>query len=264
MIYLSKVLIFNLLRSILSREMFYERGIAMKIIADLHTHTMVSQHAYSTLDELSLEAANKGFCAIATTDHGPGMPDGAIAHHFFCLSGLPAKINNIRLYKGAEVNIMDYEGTLDMEASLLKRLDFVISSYHTECITPASTSQHTKGLIKVLSNPHVDCLGHCGNPVFSINPEAVVDACASYRKLIEINSSSFRIRPGSNVTCRQIAKLCADKGVSIVVNSDAHSKWQVGEHSDAISMLEEIHFPAELIINADEKRLYRYFAENKT
>ena len=233
----------------------------MKIIADLHTHTLVSQHAYSTLDELSLAAAQNGFCAIAVTDHGPGMPDGAIAHHFFCLNGLPEKINNVRLYKGAEVNIMNYTGGLDMEDSLLGRLDFVIASYHTECITPGSVTQHTQGFLKALENPHVDCLGHCGNPAFPIDAEAVVAACAKYNKLIEINSSSFRIRPGSNATCRDIAQLCARKGVFVVVNSDAHSKWQVGEHSDAVSMLETIHFPEELVINSDKQRLYQYFSQ---
>lgn len=231
----------------------------MKIIADLHMHTMVSQHAYSTLDELIQAAAQKGFCAVAVTDHGPGLPDGAIAHHFFCLKGLPDWIDNIRLYKGAEVNLMDYDGALDMKDTLLERLDFVIASYHAECIAPAAATQHTKGLIKALANPHIDCLGHCGNPAYPIEAQAVVDACAAYGKLIEINSSSFRIRPGSHAICRQIAQLCADRGVSVVVNSDAHSKWQVGEHSDAITMLEEIHFPEELILNGDSKRLHQYF-----
>lgn len=232
----------------------------MKIVADLHTHTMVSQHAYSTLDELSLAALEKGFCAIASTDHGPGMPDGAIAHHFYCLSGLPERINGIRLYKGAEANIMDHGGTLDMEDVLLSSLDFVIASYHIECIAPGSASQNTKGFLKALENPHVDCLGHCGNPVFPIDAEAVVEACAKYHKLIEINSSSFRVRPGSHITCRHIARLCTRKSVSVIVSSDAHSKWQVGAHDDAIAMLEDIHFPQELVINADEKRLYDYFA----
>lgn len=235
----------------------------MKIIADLHTHTMVSQHAYSTLNELSLEAAEKGFCAMATTDHGPGMPDGASAHHFFCLKGLPEEINHIRLYKGAEANMMDFEGNLDMEDSLLERLDFVIASYHLECISPSSISRNTQGFIKALANPHVDCAGHCGNPAFPIDAEAVVDACAKYAKLIEINSSSFMVRPGSHIICRNIALLCAKKGVSIVVNSDAHSKWQVGQHSAAIAMLEEIHFPTELVVNADKQRLYQYFQQKK-
>lgn len=235
----------------------------MKIIADLHTHTMVSQHAYSTLDELSMAAKERGFTALAVTDHGPGMPDGAIAHHFFCLAGLPSRVNGVTLYKGVETNIMNYEGTLDMKEEDLARLDFVIASYHVECITPASVKEHTTGLIRSLENPYVDCLGHCGNPVFSIDPEAVVKACAEHRKLIEINSSSFKIRKGSDITCRKIAQLCASYGVSVVVNSDAHSKWQVGEHTEAIHMLEEIHFPEELVLNADSQRVEEYFLKKR-
>lgn len=44
----------------------------MKI--DLHTHTIISGHAYSTLKE-NIEAARaRGLEAFAVTDHGPAMP----------------------------------------------------------------------------------------------------------------------------------------------------------------------------------------------
>ncbi len=33
----------------------------IKTIADLHTHTMVSQHAYSTLDEMASAAESSAF-----------------------------------------------------------------------------------------------------------------------------------------------------------------------------------------------------------
>ena len=201
----------------------------MKIVADLHTHTMVSQHAYSTTNELSLAAREKGLAALAVTDHGPGMPDGAIEHHFYCLAGLPNVVNGVTLYKGAETNIMDYTGTLDMNSSFLSRLDFVIASYHVECIAPLDIEAHTHGWLAVIENPDVDCLGHCGNPVFSMDAETVVKACAKHKKIIEINASSFLIRPGSDKTCRNIAQLCKEYGVRIVVNSDAHSVWHVGE-----------------------------------
>ena len=45
----------------------------MKTIADLHMHTSVSQHAYSTLDEIAMAAKFKGFKAFGITNHGPGM-----------------------------------------------------------------------------------------------------------------------------------------------------------------------------------------------
>ena len=91
----------------------------MKIVADLHTHTLVSQHAYSTIDELCTSAREKGLCALAVTDHGPGMPDGAIGHHFFCMAGLPERVNGVLLYKGIEANMTGFDGTLDVEDGLL-------------------------------------------------------------------------------------------------------------------------------------------------
>lgn len=236
----------------------------MKIIADLHTHSMVSQHAYSTIDEITRAAQDKGFCAVATTDHGPQMPDGAIAHHFYCLGGLPESVNGLTLYKGAEANILDFDGNLDMESSLLKRLDFVIASYHIECIQPVNLKAHTQGLIRAIENPLVDCLGHCGNPVFPIDIPAVVGACATQHKLIEINSASFLVRPGSDTVCEQVARLCAQRGVQIVVNSDAHSRWQVGEHTAALAMLDKISFPEELVINSSPERLSYYFEHRRT
>lgn len=233
----------------------------MHIIADLHTHTLVSQHAYSTIDELSHAASAKGFCALAITDHGPAMPDGAIQHHFFCLRGLPSKINDLTLYKGAEANIIDYNGKLDLDNSTLELLDFVIASYHIECIPPSNIQAHTTGLLQIIKNPVVDCIGHCGNPVFRIDPLPVVKACAKYDKLIEINSASFKVRPGSSSICREIAKLCIKYRVKVIVSSDAHSKWQVGEHTDAIKLLEELHFPEELVINSTKDRLFSYFSQ---
>ena len=233
----------------------------MHIIADLHTHTLASQHAYSTIDELCRAAIEKDFCALAVTDHGPAMPDGATQHHFFCLSGLPSKINDLLLYKGAEVNITDYRGQLDLDTPLLKQLDFVVASYHIECIQPSDVANHTEGLLQVIKNPDVDCIGHCGNPVFLIEPLPIVKACAKYGKLIEINSNSFKVRPGSDKICREVARLCKQYQVKVVVNSDAHSKWQVGEHTEALHMLEKLDFPEELVINSSKQRLLTYFSE---
>ena len=44
------------------------------IIADLHTHSLASTHAYSTIREMVDSAAEKGLKAIAITDHARTMP----------------------------------------------------------------------------------------------------------------------------------------------------------------------------------------------
>lgn len=230
----------------------------IKTIADLHTHTNVSQHAYSSLDEIVRSAKEKGFTAVGITDHGPGMMDGAIRHHFYCMKGLPDEARGLRLVRGAEVNIKDYQGALDLDEEVLGQLDFVIASYHVEAIEPASSKLHTEGWLRVIANPHVDCLGHCGNPVFACDYEAVVKACREHGKIVEINSSSFRVRHGSHESCRQVAKLCMAYGVPVLVSSDAHSCYSVGDHRDAIALLESIGFPEELVINGDSGRLENY------
>ena len=50
----------------------------MKIVVDTHTHTLASGHAYSTIQEMAIEAAKNNIEAFAVTDHGP-----AIKEHFF-------------------------------------------------------------------------------------------------------------------------------------------------------------------------------------
>ena len=47
---------------------------AYTIIADLHTHTLASTHAYSSLTEMVRAASERGLYAIAITDHGKAMP----------------------------------------------------------------------------------------------------------------------------------------------------------------------------------------------
>lgn len=230
----------------------------MRIFADLHTHTNVSQHAYSSLHENVMAAKARGFVAVGITDHGPEMMDGAIRHHFYCMKGLPEKVDGIQLVRGAEVNIKDYNGRLDLDAEVLKSLDFVIASYHVEAIAPATLQEHTEGWLNVIKNPHVDCVGHAGNPMFVCDYEKLVKACADYHKVVEINSNSFKVRPGSECNCRRIAELCMEYRVPVLVNSDAHILYSVGEHQDALKMLEMVGFPEELVINAGRERVLEY------
>ena len=41
---------------------------------DVHTHTIVSGHAYSTMQEMAREAAERGLKILGITEHAPGIP----------------------------------------------------------------------------------------------------------------------------------------------------------------------------------------------
>ena len=67
----------------------------MKIIADLHAHTLVSNHAFNTITEMARRAAELGHFALAITDHGPLMPDSPHPWYFYNVTTLPRKMEGV-------------------------------------------------------------------------------------------------------------------------------------------------------------------------
>ena len=69
----------------------------IKITVDTHTHTNVSAHAFSTLEENLAAAAAIGLEGIAMTNHGPDLGDGAVWFHFKSARHLPKFVKGVRL-----------------------------------------------------------------------------------------------------------------------------------------------------------------------
>ncbi len=219
------------------------------IEADTHCHTVASSHAYGTIGEIALEAERKGLCMAAMTDHGPRMPDGAHEWHFHNSKVLPGKIRGVTILRGAEVNIMDKEGTVDLNDTILNDLDWVIASFHYWTFKPSGVSDHTDALLNVIGKRHIDLLGHLDAPIFPFDIDTVVRACAAGGKFIEINNSSFFVRKGGDKVRNDIIESCKRYAAGVVVNSDAHSPWDAGNVSEAMKLLEKMEFPPELIFN---------------
>ena len=234
----------------------------MKIETDTHCHTIASTHAYSTILEMATYAAQKGLSAIDITDHGPSLPDGPHQWHFGNLRSLPRTINGVLILRGAEANIMDYEGNLDISPNYQTELDWIIASFHEPCCPPATIEEHTKAWMKVARNPNVDVLGHSGSSHYEFDVDKVVQEAAKQGKLIEINNHSFVARPGTTENCLKIALACKKYKAPIVVSSDAHNCFDVGDFDTAVKMLTEIVFPTDLIINLNLERL-RGFIQKK-
>ena len=228
----------------------------MNIIADLHTHSIFCDHAFSTIEENARAAAEKGLRFLGVTEHGSSMKGAPSKAYFNCLMrDYPTEQHGVKLVKGAEVNVIDCNGSLDIDNKLLASMHWIIASMHMQTFEPATKEEHTQAWLAVAKNPDVDVIGHCGHMTFNFDHERVIPEFARNGKIVEINNHSFSVREGSDVECPKIARLCAKHGVRIVVNSDAHHHSKIGEHSRAIQMLEEINFPHELILNADYNRL---------
>lgn len=231
----------------------------MKITVDTHTHTNVSDHAFSTLEENLNAAAKMGLEGIAMTNHGPDLGDGAVWFHFLSAGRLPKRINGVRLLPGAEVDIMDEDGTLDIEDKLLKNLEIVIASFHTPCFKPNQPEEKvTRAWLNTIENKNVDILGHMGDGRYKCDYETVVKKAKEKGKIIEINNHSFKVRAGSSENCREIALLCKKYSVPVVLSTDAHFSLDIGHVPNSIKLLEEIDFPEELVLNTSLKKLCDY------
>lgn len=226
----------------------------MKIIADTHTHTIACQHAYSTLLENVAWAKKIGLPIIASTEHAPSIPGAPHEWYIRNQKAYPEVIDGVVVLKGVEANIMDFDGSLDVEPKHLQKLDWVIASLHPACVDPGTAEDHTRAYLAVAANPDVDVIGHCGDQRFPFDYEAGVRAFGENGKIVEINNHSFLSRPGSEENCREIALLCKKYRVPVVVNSDAHFAMEIGAFPHALAMLEAIDFPEDLVLNADYDR----------
>lgn len=224
-----------------------------EIKTDLHTHTIASTHAYSTLEENCRSAFENGLEGINMSDHGPAEPDAPYEGHFSNMRILPEYIHGIRVWKGAEVNILDYEGHIDLSEHTLGRLECIVASCHSHTFTAGTVEQHTNAYLNVLKNPKVHILGHTGTAEYPYDHDTVIKEAARLGKAIELNEATFNVRPSSAANCRDIIAKCKKYSAYISVDSDAHFSTYVGIYNHARKLLDELDFPQELIINRNAK-----------
>ncbi|HBA87836.1 MAG TPA: phosphatase [Geobacter sp.] len=230
----------------------------MKIIADMHTHTLASGHAYSTINELARAAAEVGLRGLAITDHGPGLPGGPHRFHFCAMRFVPRTIAGVRIFRGVEANILDDQGRLDLEPDVLEQLDFVMAGLHEDCgFCGQDIERNTRAILAAMENPRVKCISHPGNVVFPARYEEIVMGALATQTALEINNSSLMSvsRKGSNANCAEIAALCARIGAPVMIGSDAHICQGVGVFEDALKLLAEAGMPEGQVINASWQRL---------
>lgn len=227
-------------------------------LLDIHTHTIASGHAYSTLMENAKAASEKGLKVLATTEHGVTMPGAPHIWYFGNYKVLPREMYGVTMLYGVEANIKDYDGNLDMSDNDFSKLDIVIGSIHEPAYVPGigTIEENTMAFVNAIKSGKIDVVGHLGNPAIPVNYEEIVKCAKDYDVLIEINNSSFTTsRPGSFENCSKIASLCKQIGATIVINSDAHFCTKIGEFTEAVGMLKSIDFPDSLIINTRPEEL---------
>ncbi|HEY7285949.1 MAG TPA: DNA polymerase/3'-5' exonuclease PolX [Vicinamibacterales bacterium] len=193
---------------------------------DLHMHTTESD-GKDDLRTMALAARAQGHEYIAITEHSQslamanGLDERRAAAHAARIRALDAEGHGIRILAGIECDIKA-DGSLDLSDDCLASLDVVVASIHSAFTQ--DRRQMTERVLKAIDNPHVDILGHpTGRAILRREPidvdmATVVDAAREHGVAMEINCQAHRLDL-NDVN----ARLARDRGVSLVISTDAHS-----------------------------------------
>lgn len=243
-----------------------EEDETMEFELDVHTHTIASGHAYGTLTEMAKEASLRGLKLLGITEHTHNMPGTCGDLYFVNLRIMPREMFGIRLMLGAELNIMDYEGTVDLPGWIIDRTDLRIASIHGNLYTIGTKEQNTAAVIGAMKNPKIDIIGHPDDGNCPLDYEQIVQASKEYHTLLEINNNSLRSPARRHVkeNITKMLKLCERYEVPVIMNSDAHFMSDIANTDHSMEVVEEAGFPKELILNYSVEKFEAYIAHNRT
>jgi DNA polymerase (family 10) len=195
------------------------------IRGDLQMHTTASD-GRTSVEEMAEAAKRRGYRYILITDHSKavtvanGLDEKRARENITRIHAARKKVSGIEIWAGAEVDILG-DGKLDYPDELLEQFDIVLVSVHSRMTLPAE--EMTTRLLKALENPYVRILGHpTGRQLlkrdpFSFDIEKVFAAAQKLGVILELNGNPERLD-----LCDRHVKLARDRGMKIVISTDAH------------------------------------------
>ena len=197
---------------------------------DLHIHSNFDG-GENSIEELVNEAKKLGYQYIGIADHTKflriehGLDESQLLKRNQYIDQLNHTLKNFRILKGCEANIMS-DGSIDIKDEVLAKMDFVIAGVHSQF--KMTKKEMTKRIIKAMNNPHVDIISHpTGRLIgrreeYDINFEEIVREAKNTGTVLEINSYPKRLDLRDNHI-----HLALEKGVKMIINTDAHHKDQM-------------------------------------
>lgn len=222
-------------------------------MAELHSHSTWSDGAVS-IREMALAARERGIKMLAITDHSAslGIAGGLKSEDFqkqrIELDQVQKEMgDSIRLLQGTEVEIKA-DGSLDYPDEILAQLDIVIASLHVSLRQPRE--EVTARLLKVMSNPHVDIIGHPTGRLLpnregaDLDMDAVLNAAREHGLALEINANPARLDLDEVYSRR-----AAEMGIPLSINTDAHSPGELDLFEYGVSVARRAWVEPEQVLN---------------
>ena len=170
---------------------------------------------------------NLGYEYLGMSDHSKaasfyanGLFEERVAQQQKEIDDLNEELKPFKIFKSIESDILA-DGSLDYDNETLKSFDFVIASIHSGL--SMDKNKATERLITAIANPYTTILGHMTGRIllqrqgYPVDHEAIINACAEYGVIIEINAHPKRL----DIDWRWVRK-ALDKGVMLSINPDAH------------------------------------------
>lgn len=234
----------------------------MNILLDLHTHTLASGHAYNTIMEMAKTASEKGLQYLGITEHAPHIPGTCDPIYFRNMHTIPRQLYGVKLLLGAELNILDTKGTLDLDEWYYERcLDIRIAGIHRLCWEGGTIEQNTHAMVTAIRNPYVNIISHPGDGTADLLFEPIVLASKECHTLLEINNSSFKPTRGLDASYhnyKEILQLCKRYEVPVILGSDAHFCTDIANYTYVLPLLQEVEFPEALVMNHQPAAFFEY------
>jgi DNA polymerase (family 10) len=223
---------------------------------ELHCHSTWSADGKGSIEEMALTARGHGYAFLALTDHSHYLRDGRMETQWREIDEVNERVKPFRVLKGVEANIRS-DGSVDVPEDVLAELDWVVASLHQ-----GFDRSPTERILAALDHPHVDCIGHLTGRKLNkragadVDVETVVARAVETGTALEINSQPDRL------DLRDVhARLAAEAGVLVPVNTDAHSTRALGYRDLGIAQARRGWLTKENVLNT---RPWREIAKLRT
>lgn len=197
------------------------------IKGDLQVHTKWTD-GENTIEEMAEAAKAVGYGYICITDHfskmviAGGLNEKQIRKEMKEIEKVNEAIEDIEVLKGAEVDI-DADGALQAKESVLKDLDVVVASVHSNF--NQTKQKMTDRLVAAMESGYVTILGHpTGRKIrtkksFPVDMVELFEASKLTGTFLEINAFPERLDLDDFH-----ARAAKEAGCKLVIDTDAHNK----------------------------------------
>lgn len=219
---------------------------------DLHVHTLFSQCGIHTALEILARADELGMKGVAITDHGPALPDERVNSPFF--ERFISPYRNVKFLKGMECNLVNAQGKIDLPPRFKPFCDVVLLGLHPNTPAGQGKEAYTAMLIAAIEkNPCVDIITHPNDPNYPVDYKRLAQAAKAAGAALELNNSKILYARAETQSAMELVTVCKNERCPIAVNSDTHAIHELGLDDSVRPIIEALGFPADLIINRDER-----------